>query len=481
MPKLKKTKNKGEQVSSGAKLKAHKPKLKVIYPEIEVRLYHQDPKVVKAFSGEEVSNPLTAAIAKELVGWIVEGSEGVECDKEGCITHNGIKVWPTLNNLDGKRVWLLNNLTNRPFYENLANDWKLEILRKKWQFNGESGIIDEYGMVQDFQHRLVGLIQAVEEWEADGKLPKTKQQWQSYWFTEPVIDTLVTLGIEASDAVVNTIGTGKRRSLEDALYRYEWIADKPPKVREQLARVCSFAVKVVWRRSRQDLRSEAPRRPHSESFEFIERHPMLLQCVKFINDEASDKKPLIPLGTAAGLLYLMGSSTSDLADYNGTEKKLDWKLYDKAEEFFVDFFNKGKNTEQLAEAMLAIPAEASGPYVMDLKLGMMIKAWHLYAEGKKITKDNVELEQDVNEIGQPVLAEHPRCGGIDVEVAEPVKEPPKPKTKADKEIEEGLKKGTAGKPLVDGGGTECLKGGSHEPVTDPVDGAVYCGKCLDPM
>lgn len=390
--------------------KQQAPEQEVVYPKLGVKVFCVNPNLLPEGLEPEA---LTAEIAKQYLGWREE-SENIKF---------GDYYQLVYTNLEGqnRKVRCVNNTSNRPFDQRLAEDWMLEILRRKWRLNGETFIIDRHGLTQDCQHRFIGLVLAVNEWHIDQKRDAPSRKWQGYWKEEPYLEGIVVTGIYGDDDTVNTIGTGKKRSLADALYRHSWFNTLPIKEREQAAKTTESATKLLWRRTAQELNSDAPRRPHSESFEFIEHHKRILDCVRFIRDESAGKQApeglsFISKGQASCLLYLMGSAASDSDEYDKAlnESALNWDLWDLAQEFWVDFMNNGKTTESLREALLNIPADASGAYANDLKVGMIIKAFNLYSDGKKVTEDGVAMESTRNELGQPVLAEVPRLGGIDV-------------------------------------------------------------------
>lgn len=403
------------------------PELEIVYPKLQIRSFGVQEHLVR--EGEEPT-PLTGEIAKELLGWEEEGEntdfknnylldyEVEREDAEGKKVKRRVKVRCT------------NNLTNRPYYPQLAEDWMMDILLGNWNYNGETIIVDRYGNVQDGQHRLIGLILAIIEWHRDQNRSKSERKWQEYWKEEPWIEGLVVLGIDPSDKVINTIGTGKRRTLADALYRHSWFNTLDPKSREHVAKIMEFATKLLWNRTAQQQSSLTPersRRTHSESFDFIERHKRLIECVKFIREEAHGKKPplgitqFIPISTAGALLYLMGSAATDPSeegnqkryDITLNESSLDWSLWDKAQEFWVDLINNGPKTEHLREAMIALPSECSAHYLTEMPKALIIKAWNLYSDGTKIMRDGIEVETTMKD-GYPVLLETPRIGGIDV-------------------------------------------------------------------
>ncbi len=368
-------------------------KSKIIYPDLDVRLYSSDPS-----HGSD--GPLTVEIAKEILGW-TEESENIKFGKNY-----------TLKLPDGSKIRCMNNLSNRPFYPQLALDWKLEILRGKWKLNGETMVIDRLGCIHEGQHRLIGLVLA--EIERKGNL----QKWTEFWKKECFIDAIIIVGISEADEVVNTLGTGKPRSLADVIYRSEFFQDIHQKERARIARVTSYAVKLVWFRTGADLVSYAPKRPHSESLEFIANHPTLLECVKHVyaEDAAKEKRisNFIQLGYAAGLLYLMASCASDSDSYNevGTEEGIDWALKDKAFDFWVHFANKTEDVQLLQKHLVAI--DNAGSLGRDQICGAVAKAWNLWSDGKKLTPKAIEVAMDTDEFERPIVAEQPRVGGIDI-------------------------------------------------------------------
>ena len=386
-------------------LKEVEADVEILYPNLSVVLCANPDR--PDIAGWKDVTSLTEEGAKELLGWQADG--GDFGDTYLFKDRTGVKVRCSYN------------LKNRPYRSYLAEDWMLEILRRKWQLNAETIIIDKMGMVHDGQHRLIGLVLANQEWLIDQKRIETEQKWQKLWAEPPTMECLIVTGIDGSDAVVNTIGTGKPRDLQDVLYRCEWFINKPEKQRMLLATVTSHAVKLLWTRTAQSLVSFAPRRPHSEMLEFIEKHPRLLECVQFIMDEKVGKlKPLIGSGITAGLLYLMGSSESNPDEYdkaNSSESALDWLQWEKAQEFFTDFYSEGKKTEPIREAMLdekILPMGVGGRFALELKIALLLKGWLLFIRGKKITRQELEVETSYSGEGIPRVMEQVTCSGIDV-------------------------------------------------------------------
>ena len=464
--------------------KASKPKKQeekireIIYPRIEVRVFCRD--AARAPKGQKAEG-LTCAIAKELLGWQDEADYAEQLKKT--LPEAEFKQRKTefgddflLTDRYGKKVRCMNNLGNRPFDPRTAEDWMLEILRNKWRLNGESMIVDEHGDCQDLQHRLVGLIWAEQEWQKDNILPKEEQQWGQFWSTTPPeMDAIVVLGVDSSDETINTMNTGRPRTFADALYRSKVYKDSPSEERARLSKLTQNAVGFLWKRSDAALHSLAPRRPHSESFEFLEAHPKIIDCVKFILAEGDGKKlsPYISLGYAAALLYMMGSATSEVekyADSGCKESALDWKLWDKAQEFWVLFCANSPVMEPLHEELNRLPAELTSVY---FQVALFIKAWNLWSNKKKLTRKDLELIID-NTSGMAELGENPRIGGIDVDREEEEETEEKTPAGVDSESPDEMAKRGICPKLTD----KNKKPTPHEWTTD--EGETFCAHCFEP-
>lgn len=462
-----------------AKPKEETKKKEIIYPRIEVRVFCRNPK--KCPEGQKPQG-LNAAIAKEILGWQDEDDYEAEMKKKYSaaeLKDKPLKFQDDYLLIDryGRKVRCAHNDNNRPFDPRTAEDYMIEILRGKWKLNGESMVVDECGDCQDLQHRLIGQVWAGQEWQKDNILPEPEQQWGQFWKTEPEMDCIIVLGIDSDDDTINSQNTGRPRTFADALYRHKTYRDSPREERARLSKITSGAVSFVWRRSEAALSSLAPRRPHSESFEFLESHPKIIECVKFILAEGDGKKlsPFISLGYAAGLLYLMGSATSVVekyADSGCVESALDWKLWDKAQEFFVLFCTNSPAMEPLHEELNRLPVELVS---VNFQVALFIKAWNLWSNKKKLTGEVLELIID-NTSGVAELGESPRIGGIDIdhedepETVEQDTEPPP----AEGESPDDLAKRGICPKLSD----KNKKPTPHEWTTD--DGETFCAHCYEP-
>lgn len=361
----------------------------VLYPDPKVRLY----------LGEKA---LTAEDAKQLLGW-QEETDKIKFDNSYCYE---------IRSIFSRKIRLFNNIRNRPITTSNLLTLRQEILRGRWRLNLENRIIGKTGLVFNGQHTLLALISAVEEWR---KSPEDFPVWK----TEPTIETSIAYGVEESDEVVNTMDTCKPRSLAEVLARSPYFAAMTPKGRISCSRILSYAIKLLWSRAGGDLGAFAPRRTHSESLDFLERHPKLLEATKHIYEEDTEGKisRYVSPGYAAGLLYLMGSVKSDPKAYRDNdppvEASLDWSLWEKACEFFVLLAADGEALQPLKDRYIEL-RENGEPSVQE-KTALLITAWDSWSVGKEISEKSLRLQyiQDEEE-GTSRLAEMPILGGIDL-------------------------------------------------------------------
>ena len=108
------------------------------------------------------------------------------------------------------------------------------------------------------------------------------------------METLIALGCDEDDEVVNTINTGKPRSMTDIVYRSEIFSGVKKSERVKLARMLEHAVKFVWSRTGHSD-AFSLRRTLAESLEFVHVHPRLVDCVKHIHEENGEEKRISKL------------------------------------------------------------------------------------------------------------------------------------------------------------------------------------------
>jgi hypothetical protein len=381
---------------------------------------------------------MTAATARKIMGWEEETEE--------------VKFGPDylLKDERGNKVRCHNNISNRPLVRGNVEALVQEILRNRWRFNGEPIIIGKTGLVLNGQHTMVALVLAGQRWADD------KEKW-SDWDREPTIDKLVVVGVDEDDAVVNTLDTAKPRSLSDVIYRSTYFSSLQEKDRRKAARLCDNAVRLLWHRTGAALDAFAPRRTHSESLDFIARHPGILECVKHILEEDGEDGRIAKVvgpGYAAGLMYLMAASASDPKEYkaaqNPCEDSLDWEEFEKAAEFWRRVAEDAPEF-RLIRVTLAKLGGGTNPE----RWGTIVRAWNAYAEGKKFSSAILGLSYQERD-GVKVLDECPTVGGIDMGKPEPA-EPEDPKRTPDPKPEKIEKE----KKRVKAKATMAAKGERH--------------------
>lgn len=369
------------QKRKNRKKKPTQDKRPILYAKPEVRLC----------SGEEA---LTVETAKELLGWeeIAKGE------------------YVILDHFKNKIIFN-NNITNRPVYMSNVKQLTQEILRKRWQLNGEPIIVGKSGLILNGQHTLIALIIA---WQ-------TLTEESAKWEIEPdelAIDKTIVFGIDESDAIVNTMDTCKPRSLADVIYRSEYFSGITAKDRKALSKATDHAIRLLWFRTGAGSDAFSPRRTHSESISFLENHPGLLKAVKHIYEEdcGADSRisKFLSVGYASAVLYLMGTSNSDQHKYeqDRTEKVLDMSNWEKAEEFFVLL---PESPEFLAIRKEIAKISNDGMGSMHGKIGVFAKAWDKFSAGqRKISQTDLHLRFEEDDEGFKTLIEFPSVGGIDL-------------------------------------------------------------------
>lgn len=363
-----------------------------VYTDIEVKLYQGD-------------NALTVEQAKEYLGWMEGPPEGKP------------ETPPFLTDYHSKQVWLAHNDHNRPFDRGLCKTWESEILNKRWRLNGESMIIGRTGICISCQHRLVALVLAAQERDLH------PDKWP-LWDCEPTMECLIVMGIDESSEVVDTIDTGKRRSLMDVIYRSELFEQMKASDRKQVSQIASYAIKCLADRTGILKDAYAPSRTHSEMIDVLHRHEKLLDAVKHIFEENEGGKigKVIGAGYAAGLMYLMAAGATDPKQYQTSEfpseSLLDMSLWDKACEFWVLVATNNARIKPMREALNALlmpTPDEEGTATNSERMALVAKAWTAFAARGQVAAEDVVLKYHVDaEDGTRTLIECPTVGGVDV-------------------------------------------------------------------
>lgn len=378
-----------------------KPKLETVAP-VERDADYQYPEVsVVVCTGDQA---MTVENAKDYLGY-EEETDDVKFGPDFLITAP-----------NGRKVRTKNNTKNRPIDERWTTTLAYEHLRKKWRVNGETIVIGKTGEVISGQHRLLSLIFAEQLRETD---PET---WGE---TEVTMECVVVVGVDEADDTVNTLDTGKARTLSDVLYRCELFSPLKPKDRQKVAGASDYAIRLLWERTGAKEDAYAPTRTHSESMDFLYRHKKLVDCVRHLVEEESDGSisTYLRIGTASGLCYLMAACETDPTKYkkNPCEEVVNLKHMDKAQEFFVALAGGANDVKALRDAIREKSDPDTGLIIASLgeRISFFVKAWNQFLTAGKVTPAQIKLQYR-QEDDLLVLDERPTVGGIDLELKESV-------------------------------------------------------------
>jgi hypothetical protein len=351
---------------------------------------------------------LTADDARELLGW--------EDAQEG-----GGRYVREIFALAKIKCRCIKNMVNRPITVGNVKKLKQEILKKRWcgpcgsggTVNGEPIIIGRTGLLLNGQHTLIALVLSNHEWAKD---PERYPDWP----TPPTIDKVVVSGVDECDRVVNTMDTCKPRSLYDVLCRSSYFAALKEGDRKKMCRMADYAIKLSWHRTGVELDAFSAHRTHAEALAFFEAHPKLVDACKHIHEEdGSDGKitKYVNPGHAACLLYLMGSSTSDPAEYRSSpdpdESTLDWSCWSDACDFWVEIAGGDKGLAAISRTMAKL-IEETGSISNAERWAIITNAWIARVNHKPATIESLLPDYDRDEDGKRRLADHPSVGGIDL-------------------------------------------------------------------
>jgi len=351
---------------------------------------------------------ITMDDAKNLLNW----TEETEVDK--------FKDDYLLIDIFKRKVRCLFNTRNRPFSYSWSLSIAQDILRRQWQLNCETIIVGKYGQILSGQHRLVALVLANQLWERDN------DYWIKLWPKAPTIRSLVAYGCDEDPTVTRTHDNVKPRTLSDVLFCDGTVFGKVNNAqRVRLCKMVENAIKFLWERTGERDNPWSHWRTHSEGLDYLSRHPKILSAVKHVHEEDQGGKDgkgklaqFIGLGTAAGLLYLMGCCKSDGFAYSAsdprTEDSLDWSMWQKAMDYWT-LLAAGEGS--LLEVRHAIArlygADGEEKASVSERLAILIKGWNEWAHGGVVNKETLKLRYVTDEEGYSRLKESPTLGGID--------------------------------------------------------------------
>ena len=402
----------------------------VIYPTIE--------SYVKV--GEDA---VTADQMKEWLGWEDEDTYkqrmGAKGDKKKSAVGYGEEY--LLKDPAGQKIRCWYNTRNRPFSLNwmksLAQDLLhsgplLPIESRRWQVNGEPIIFGRCGQCLSGQHRGIALIWAVFEYR------KNKEYWLEHggWESDPVLECVLTVGIDEEPRTTRTLDNVKPRTLSDVFYT-SGIFDKLPRTqKEKCSNMMDAAIDFLWKRTGVGDNEALKHQTHGESVDFFDRHPKLLECVEkmyavnsAVVKDKSDQYGMglsdinLQPGLCTGMLYMMGSCGSDPDEYLSgvharSEKALNWDEWDRACEFWTSLAGGAKSFEPVRQTLRSLVDPDRGTKGRNIeKIATIAKAWELYFLGEEFTEEGLKLEYytdpDTGKMELLVGDGFPSFGGID--------------------------------------------------------------------
>jgi hypothetical protein len=229
-----------------------------------------------------------------------------------------------------------------------------------------------------------------------------------------VIEAIIVDGIEEDSRHTRTLDNVKPRSLSDVLFTSDLLKEYTVADRYVISRIADYAVRILWHRTGAS-NAFTPYRTHSESINFIGRHPRILGMVKTIFD-LNEKKGIskyISPGYAAGLMYLMASSSTNGSEYwdadPPSEDLLNLEMEERASDFWAEFA-QGK-IRGLMDALDKLAETETDGVGYEEAVALVVKAWTMFK--RRVPAKNLSLRYIRDEDGVRRLGERPVLGGID--------------------------------------------------------------------
>lgn len=371
----------------------------IVYPEYAVSI-HAGP------------NAMTVEQIKEMLGWQEDSEEAPLGDD----------YVPELLSLFGRKIRMTRNVNNRPIITGWVRTLGQEHLNRRWKFNGESLVVGRNGNTQSGQHRSISLIYAEEQ-----RTGREAAHWEHLWSGPITMETVVVYGIDESDDVFKTLNSGKPSTLAEVFYRSEFVRQiTKAKDRKVFSRVLDFAIRTLWDRTGAKNNAFAPKLTHGEAVDFLNRHPRIMEAVTHLIVENKDKaiSGVVPLGCAAGLMYLMAACRSDPEAYRKndprSESALDFSEWEKAMEFWVLFASRSPTMKAVENGLASLVDEDTGRRAsLEERVAVLCRAWVAFVIGGRsytLVPDDVRLKyvtSDEDE-SRSWLAVPYTVGGIDL-------------------------------------------------------------------
>lgn len=352
---------------------------KLLYPQL----------MVNGILIPEEKTIITAEKARAILQWEDEDAYAIRVGEAA----GSVKLAdPLLVDENGKRVMCWANTKNRPFSEPWCRQLAQDILAGNWHLNLETIVISATGQVTSGQHRLIGLVLAAQIWAKDpARYP--------VWNAEPTIRALIAFGGSDDQKVLNTIDNTRPQAPSDAFFRSDIFKDKSSVERKELSRLLDVSIDLLWKRTGY---GNGRFQTVSESVLFEQRHDRLVKAVEHVFIE-NKERALSLLGLSAGhcaaMLYLAAAAESDGDKYRRanppSQEAITMSLWNKARDFFSSIAKPNGGLGAVRDVLAKIQDKVAGGTTGSNteKIAVLAAAFDLYREGKKVTKDALDMRQ----------------------------------------------------------------------------------------
>lgn len=243
--------------------------------------------------------------------------------------------------------YLEHNNNNRHINARTVDRYAKQMVAGEWQINGEPIMFSSKGNLLNGQHRLSAIVAANKS-----------------------IAIPVFRGV--AEDVIKTIDTGKPRSLADHLKIHGYSADSGLGLT-----VIAATIRIVFDFDTDGLFTQRRVKiTPTEAIKYLDLHPDIFESAKFLVDHRT-KSP-VPISILVALHYLF--------------RKIDCV---EADEFIEKFFtgeDQAKGSPILAlRAKLDFSAHErrQGNAKRREDVGLIVKAWHAYIDGKDVQMGNL--------------------------------------------------------------------------------------------
>jgi hypothetical protein len=212
-----------------------------------------------------------------------------------------------------------------------------------------------------------------------------------------------------------------KKLLRDMIDHSNLFAGLDSRGQKECLRMSCVAIDLLWDRTGAVYSDCGHYETELEHIDFLKRHPRLLDCVKHMfvqNTDRTISKLRLSPGQSAAMMYMMASSASDADAYRKgnppSEKQLSWEYWKKAEEFWSLLAADDDQLVAVVRALHSLADENSVHGTSHVrKLAVVTKAWRLFQADEKITKKALtrDYRENTNDLSR---RERAAVGGIDL-------------------------------------------------------------------